>query len=83
MLNSKNSSLATTKVSQVLLAYKYIDSELRRDLSKPKDISTMLVLLDELRHQKDIWYDIYSKGYKVRLSTTPTSSNRNDNRKRG
>ena len=60
-----------------------MDSELRRDLLKPKDILTILVLLDKLRHQKDIWYNIYSKGYKVRLLTTPTSSNRNDNRNRG
>ena len=44
VLNGKNSSLATTKASQVLLAYEYIDSELRRDLLKPKDILTILVL---------------------------------------
>ena len=62
-----------------------MDSELRRDLLKPKDISTILVLLDKFRHQKDIWYNIYSKGYKARPVTLilSASSSRNDNKTRG
>ena len=76
VLNAKNAGIAATEAAQVLLAYEHMDGELRRDLPRPKDNSTIADLLEELRHQKDIWFDIYGKGYETRPLTT--SSNRND-----
>lgn len=77
VLNSKNAGIAATEPAQVLLAYEHIDGELRRDLSRPTEASTVAALLEELRHQKDIWYDIYSKGYEAR-SQPSTSTNRTE-----
>lgn len=54
VLNSKNAGIATTDAAQVLLAYEHIDGELRRDLPRPTEASTVSSLLEELRHQKDI-----------------------------
>ena len=42
-----------------MLAYEHLDGELRRDLPRPQDNSTIPGMLEELRHQKDIWFDIY------------------------
>ena len=50
MLNSKNAGIASTKAAQVLLAYKHLDGELRRDLPRPTSSSIVIDLLDELRH---------------------------------
>lgn len=60
VLNSKNAGIATTEAAQVLLAYEHMDSQLRRDLPRPTALSTVADLMEELRHQKDIWFDIYS-----------------------
>lgn len=82
VLNSKNAGIATTEAAQVLLAYEHIDGELRRDLPRPTEASTVSSLLDELRHQKDIWFDIYGgKSYETRPLTTP--QNRQDRRPQG
>lgn len=80
VLNSKNAGIAATEASQVLLAYEHIDGELRRDLSIPTEVSTVAGLLEELRRRKDIWYDIYSKGYEARPQA---SAHRNDKGKQG
>ena len=52
MINRKNSGVARTDNAQVLIAYKYIDSELRRDLALPTPTSTISIFLKELRTQK-------------------------------
>ena len=62
VLNGKNAGIASTESAQVLLAYEHIDGQLRRDLPRPTDGSTIASLLEELRFQKDIWFDIYSQG---------------------
>lgn len=61
VLNSKNAGIADTKAAQVLLAYEHLDGELRQNLPRPTATSTNSDLLDELRHQKNIWFDIYGK----------------------
>ncbi len=50
VLNAKNAGMATTEAAQVRLAYKYIDRELRRDLLRPTEGSTVAGLLEELRY---------------------------------
>ena len=61
LIYSKNVGLALTETKQVLLAYEHMNAELRRDLPRPLETSTIPSLINELRLQKDIWYDIYSK----------------------
>ena len=61
MIHSKNAGLASTEAGQVLLAYEHMDAELRRDLPQPSDSSTLASFISDLRHRKDLWYDIYSK----------------------
>ena len=75
VLNGKNSRIATTEESQVMLAYEHMEGELRRDLSLPKASSTVAGLLTELRNLKDLWFDIYEH--------TKTSDNRRDNKQGG
>ena len=48
----------------------HIDGELRRDLPRPAKDSTVASLLEEFRHQKDIWFDIYG--------SSATSKNRQE-----
>ena len=74
VLNGKNAGIASTEQAQVLLAYEHIDGQLRRDLPRPTDSSTVANLLEELRHQKDIWFDIYGQ------APTSSSSTRHDNK---
>ena len=54
VLNSKNTNIVTTNETQVLLIYKYIDDELRRDLLRPTFVFTVASLLKKLRYQKNI-----------------------------
>lgn len=61
VLNSKDAAIAATEAAKVLLAYEHMDGELRRHLPRPTDSSTVSSLLSEIRHQKDIWFDIYGK----------------------
>ena len=61
LIHSKNAGLAPDEAAQVLLAYKYMDGKLRRDLSRPLDSSTVADFISDLRHQKDIWHNIYYK----------------------
>ena len=49
LIYSKNASLATIKVSQVLLVYEYINKELWRDLSKSFKASIIVVFISDLR----------------------------------
>ena len=70
VLNGKNAGIATTDAAQVLLAYELVDGELRRDLSRPTAASMVTELLKELRHQKDIWFDIYGS-HEARPSAIP------------
>ena len=76
VLNSKNAGIATTESTQVLLAYKHIAGELRRDLPRPNESSTIASLLQELRHQKDIWFDIYSGKSQDARDTRPSNQNK-------
>ena len=69
VLDAKNAGIAPEEPTQVLLAYEHIDGELRR-LARSTDSSTVASLLEELRHQKDIWSDIYSKWFEVKLQST-------------
>ena len=71
VLHAKNAGIAATEAAQVLLVYKHIDGELRRDLPRPQDNSTISGLLEELRHQKDIWFDIYGT-HDTRIATLST-----------
>ena len=59
VLHAKNAGIAANEAVQVRLAYKHMDGELRLHLPRPQDNSTISGLLEELRHQKDIWFDIY------------------------
>lgn len=79
VLNSKNAGIATTDATQVLLAYEHIDGELRRDPPRPTPASTIAALMEELRHQKDIWFDIYAKGYEAKPQMNSTQPNRDLN----
>lgn len=54
VLYVKNIEIINTEKAQVLLAYKYIDSELRLHLQRPQENSTISGLLEELRYLKDI-----------------------------
>ncbi len=73
VLNAKNAGMATTEAAQVRLAYEHMDGELRRDLPRPTEGSTVAGLLEELRHQKDIWFDIYSNRSQDSRSNAPQS----------
>ena len=75
VLNGKNAGIAATEQAQVLLAYEHIDGQLRRDLPRPTDTSTIASLLEELRFQKDIWFDIYGQ-----TPSTSSSSIRHDSK---
>lgn len=81
--NAKNAGIATTEQAQVLLAYKHLDGELRRDLPRPTAWLNIPDLLEELRFTKDNWFDIYGnkglhqdKGYE-----TKSDSRNHDNRR--
>ena len=50
VLNVKNASIAITKAAQILLIYKYIDSELRRNLSRFRENFIIAELLEKLRY---------------------------------
>ena len=71
LTHSKNAGLAIIEASQVLLAYEHMDGELRRDLPKSFDASIIAAFISDLRLQKDIWYDIYSKGGESKPSAEP------------
>ena len=48
LVYSKNTNLAPTELLQVLLTYKYMDGKLRRDLSRPLDLSTVASFISDL-----------------------------------
>ena len=77
VLHAKNAGIAAIEAAQVLLAYEHMDGILRQNLPRPQDNSTIPALLEELRHQKDIWFDIYG-GDSSRPSAS--SSNRDSSR---
>ena len=52
VLNGKNSGITITEASQVLLAYKHIEGNLRRDLNHPTATSTIAGFIKELRLKK-------------------------------
>ena len=54
VFNDKNINIIIIDIAQILLAYKHMNDELKRDLFKFKKISTMFSLLEKLRHQKNI-----------------------------
>ena len=64
MLNVKYVNIATTEIAQILLIYKYIDSELRRNLSRSRENFIIIEILEKLQYQKDIWFDIYINSQK-------------------
>ena len=59
VFNVKNTGIAIDETIQVLLIYKYMDGHFKRDLFRPSIFSMVVVLLEKLRHQKKIWFDIY------------------------
>ena len=73
VLHAKNAGITPTEAAQVMLAYEHIDGQLRLHLPRPQDNSTISGLLEELRHQKDIWFDIY--GNDSRQMTRPEVRN--------
>lgn len=50
VLNSKNAGFASTEYAQVRLAYEHMDRELRQNLPRPSEQSTISNLLTELRY---------------------------------
>ena len=52
--------MAINNVTQVWLAFEHIDGELRNYLTKPSATSTIAGMIEELRLQKEIWFDIYA-----------------------
>ena len=70
VLHAKNAGIAPTEAAQVMLAYEHIDGQLRLHLPRPQDNSTIAGLLEELRHQKDIWFDIYGNDSR-QMATRP------------
>ena len=72
VINGKNSGIAVTEASQVLLAYEHIDGQLRRDLARPTPTSTVSSMIEELRLIKDVWFDIYGN-----WSSSKSSMNNN------
>ena len=67
VLNDKNVNIIIIDITQILFAYKHMNDELKRDLFKFIKVLIMFNLLEKLRHQKNIWFDIYEKDYKARL----------------
>lgn len=63
MLLGKNAGTATTDEAQVLMAYEHMEGQLRRDLSRPNEHTTVESLIEELNTLKHIWFDIYSNNY--------------------
>ena len=61
VLNAKNAGIAIDEAAQVLLAYEHMDGHLRRDLPRRPSTSTVSGVIEELRHQKDIWFGIYGR----------------------
>ena len=82
VLHAKNAGIATTEAAQVLLAYEHMDGELRLNLPRPTDSSTIPSLLEELRHQKDIWFDIYGTS-EMRSSGSRQESSRHGKQPQG
>lgn len=54
LLNSKKTGIVSTEAVQMLLAYKYIDAKLRRDLPLLIKTLTISALLDKLRNKKEV-----------------------------
>ena len=74
VVNGKNASIAPTEYSQVLLAYEHMDAELRQHLQLPKASATIDEFLEEIRHHKEMWFDLFAnKG--------PESSGRQETRR--
>ena len=82
ILNGQNSGIATTDAAQVLLAYEHIDGVLRRDLPRPTAATTVASMIEELRHQKDIWFDIYAGKAHDQSSRLDESKDRQDRNNR-
>ena len=83
VLHTKSAGINDTKYARILLAYEHIDGALRRDLPRPIKQSTVSELLKELRHQKNIWFDIYlpSQLQSSESSSSQLSRDRNNKRK--
>lgn len=62
VLLGRNAGTATTDMTQVLMAYEHMDGQLRRDLPRPNEQSTIEGLIEEFNTLKHIWFDIYSGG---------------------
>ena len=77
ILNGKNAKIVIIDAAQVLLTYERIDGKLRRDLPRPTAASTATELLEELRYQKDIRFDIYGSSTHESRSLATSSDRHN------
>ena len=51
---NRNTGLATTKTRQILLVYKHINKEFKRNIAIPLDVSIIASFISDLRRKKDI-----------------------------
>ena len=61
IINGRNAGIAETERSQVMLAWQHMDAELRRDLPRPSDRSTISQFIESVNDNKDLWFDVYSR----------------------
>ncbi|KAI4221405.1 MAG: hypothetical protein L6R40_008635, partial [Gallowayella cf. fulva] len=72
VINAKNSGIATTEATQVMLAINHMDAVLRDSIGGPSSITTIPRLQQVLREKKDIWFDRFSND---RLDREPSKQN--------
>lgn len=76
VLLGRNAGTATTDVAQILMAYEHMEGQLRRDLSRPTEHTTIESLIEEVNTLKHVWFDIYgSNNNNNRVGTQPRSNN--------
>ena len=60
VINEKNADLIVSDRLQILLAYKYLDSELRITLTELTQQITVAQFIKQLNFRKYVWFDLYS-----------------------
>ena len=59
IVNSRNAEIADPERAQVMLAWQHMDAELRQDLLRPHDCSTISGLIEPVNDNKNLWFDLY------------------------
>ncbi|KAI0997352.1 hypothetical protein K3495_g10831 [Podosphaera aphanis] len=59
ILLGRDSGIATSESAQLILAYEHLDGELRRDIQRPTEFTTIASFITDLRYAYDTWADIY------------------------